>query len=180
MSVHKITQWALPYCKKFHTYIDVGAHNGDTSVPFITKFARVYAFEPNPTTNQLIPASVKMFPYALGDVEMENVLIIPDNGFNQNTHGSTTRFRHGGIRQYSCTQKTLDSFEFSDVSLIKIDVEGGELGVVKGAVNTIVNWKPVVMFENKQGKNNLVVDFFRDLRYNVKKYKSDWIAWYEE
>ena len=35
------------------------------------------------------------------------------------------------------------------------------------------------LFENKKGRNDLVVDFFRKLSYNVKKYKSDWIAWYE-
>ena len=51
--------------------------------------------------------------------------------------------------------------------------------MVNGAVNTIVNWKPIVMFENKKGRNDLVVDFFRNLSYNAKNYKSDWIAWYE-
>ncbi len=178
MSKHKIDQWALPQVKQFRTYIDIGAHNGDTAIPYVEKFKRVYAFEPNPETNKLIPDTIRTFPYALGSLELETVLIIPDNGHNNNKHGSTVRFE-SGIRQYSVTQKTLDGFDFKEVDFIKIDVEGAEMDVVMGAVNTFVKWRPVVMFENKLGKNDLVVDFFRKLKYNVKKYKSDWIAWYE-
>ena len=171
---NKIINWAITYCKKFNTYIDVGAHNGDTSTPFISKFARVYAFEPNPTTNTLIPATVRMFPYALGDKNMEVVLTIPNNGLNDPRLGSTTRYELGA-KHFSVTQKTLDSFEFKHVDLIKINVEGGELGVVNGAINTIHKWKPVVLFE----QNEKVVDFFAKLGYNIKEHKSDTIAYYE-
>ena len=175
---HKITNWAIPYCKKFNTYIDIGAHNGDTSTPFVTQFARVYAFEPNPTTNTLIPSTVRMFPYALGEKNIETVLTIPNNGYNDPRHGSTTRYELGA-RHFSVTQKTLDSFEFTNVDLIKIDVEGGELGVVNGAINTIHKWKPVVLFENKRKQNEKVVDFFRQIGYNIKEHKSDTVAYYE-
>lgn len=43
--------------------------------------------------------------------------------------------------------KTLDSFGFSDVSFIKIDVEGAELNVLKGAAKTILMNKPVLWIE---------------------------------
>ena len=177
MSVHKITDWALPYVKKCHTYIDVGAHNGDTSAPLVSTFPRIYAFEPNPTTNLLIPATVKMFPYALGDKNKEVVLTIPNNGENNPEHGSTVRFKTG--KQFSVAQRTLDSFEFDHVSLIKIDVEGGEMEVCLGAYNTIDKWKPVILFENKRQENKKVVDFFTDLGYNIKQHKSDTVAYYE-
>ena len=177
MSVHKITDWALPYVKKFNTYIDIGAHNCDTSAPLISKFPRIYAFEPNPTTNQLIPSYVKMYPYALGDINKEVVLTIPDNGQNDPRHGSTVRYKTG--KQFSVAQKTLDSFDFKNVDLIKIDVEGGELEVCLGGYNTINNWKPVVMFENKRKENEKVVDFFTKLGYNIKQHKSDTVAYYE-
>ena len=80
-----------------------------------------------------------------------------------------------GAKHFSVTQKTLDSFEFKHVDLIKINVEGGELGVVNGAINTIHKWKPVVLFE----QNEKVVDFFAKLGYNIKEHKSDTIAYYE-
>jgi FkbM family methyltransferase len=44
-------------------------------------------------------------------------------------------------------QRTIDSFEFKDVDLIKIDVEGTELFVLQGAVNTISKYQPVVQVE---------------------------------
>ena len=64
------------------------------------------------------------------------------------------------LRKYSQHNKTsytkfekVTSFEFKHVDLIKINVEGGELGVVNGAINTIHKWKPVVLFENKRKQN---------------------------
>jgi FkbM family methyltransferase len=44
-------------------------------------------------------------------------------------------------------QRTLDSFNFQEVDLIKIDVEGTELFVLQGAVETIKQWQPVVQVE---------------------------------
>ena len=44
---------------------------------------------------------------------------------------------------------TLDSFELREVDLIKIDVEGWELPVVHGAVETLRKWRPIVVCEQK-------------------------------
>lgn len=44
-------------------------------------------------------------------------------------------------------QRTLDSFNFQEVDLIKIDVEGSELFVLEGAVQTMKTWLPVVQVE---------------------------------
>tara|TARA_Y200000002_G_scaffold241619_1_gene199791 strand:- start:3626 stop:4096 length:471 start_codon:yes stop_codon:yes gene_type:complete len=156
MSEYKINEWALPKLKRYHTCIDIGAGNGAKTLPYVEVFKRVYAFEPNPKTNQLIPNSMKMFPYKLGDIEKETILYTKDK------------------QQFSVTQKTLDSFVFVYIDLIKVDVGNDELDVLMGSVNTIVKWHPVIIF-----KNDLVVDFFKELRYNIKKHDSDWIAWYE-
>ena len=154
MSENCIRQWPFKV-KNFRTYIVIGARSGEILYHLYRLFKR-YAFEPNPKLNLVIPNTVKMFPYKLGDIEMETVL---------NVSSST---------QYSVTQKTLDSFDFGNVDLIKIDVGYSELDVLQGAVNTIVKWHPVVVF-----KHDLAVDFFNKLSYNVKYYKNDWIAWYE-
>lgn len=47
----------------------------------------------------------------------------------------------------TATQRTIDSFAFKDVDLIKIDVEGSELFVLQGAVKTIAQYLPVVQVE---------------------------------
>ena len=147
----------IPKVKQFRTFIDIGAGDGSKTLPYVEKFKRVYAFEPNPKMNKLIPNSMRMFPYKLGDIEKETVLYADE-----------------GKQQFSVTQKTLDSFVFVYIDLIKVDVGDSELDALMGSVNTIVKWKPIVIF-----RNDLVVDFFKELRYNIKKHDSDWIAWYE-
>tara|TARA_B100000927_G_scaffold284344_1_gene273119 strand:- start:1473 stop:2012 length:540 start_codon:yes stop_codon:yes gene_type:complete len=179
MTVKRINDWAIPYVKNFRTYIDIGAHNGDTCVDFVNKFKRIYAFEPNPETIIKIPNTIKKFPFALGNKREERVLTIPDNGKNDNRHGSIVR-HVSGLRQYSVSVRTLDGFEFKEVDLIKIDVEGMELEVLEGSTHTLMNWKPVVFFENKRSRyNDKLVDFFKEIHYNIKVYKSDTVAYYE-
>lgn len=45
------------------------------------------------------------------------------------------------------TLATLDSFQFDKIDLIKIDVEGHELNVIKSGEQTILKYKPVILFE---------------------------------
>lgn len=179
MSIKKINDWAMPHVKQFRTYIDIGAHDGDTCIDLVDTFQRVYAFEPNPESIKSIPDTIKKFPFALGNKKEELVLTIPDNGYNNNKHGSIVRHQ-SGIRQYSVSVRTLDGFEFKEVDLIKIDVEGMELEALEGAMQTIIKWRPVVLFENKRSRyNKKLVDFFNEINYNIKVYKSDTVAYYE-
>ena len=46
---------------------------------------------------------------------------------------------------------TLDSLHLADVSIIKIDCEGFEMAVLRGAEETLARWKPVVVVEQKKG-----------------------------
>jgi len=179
MSEDKIIKWALPRINSFRCYIDVGAHNGDTSVPFVETFKKVYAFEPNPMTFVKIPKNIYKYNYALADRAGYVDLVIPGNTKNPE-HGSIAKRRNknwvGETLQVQVT--TLDSFNFTDVDFIKIDVEQGELEVVKGAILTIKKYKPTIMFENKRNENNSVIDILNDIGYTVEKYKSDTVAFF--
>ncbi len=44
-------------------------------------------------------------------------------------------------------QITLDSLNLNNIDFIKIDVEGNELNVIKGTVETIMRNKPIIEFE---------------------------------
>jgi len=173
MTVKRINDWAIPYVKNFRTYIDIGAHDGDTCIDFVDKFKRVYAFEPNPESILKIPDTIKKFPFALGNKREERVLTIPDNG---DKYGSIVR-HVSGFKQYSVSVRTLDGFEFKEVDLIKINVEGMELDVLEGSTHTLMNWRPVVLFENND--SDKLVDFFKEINYNIEVYKSDTVAYYE-
>ena len=52
-----------------------------------------------------------------------------------------------GYERVTVPQKTLDSYNFTDVDVVKIDVEGYELQVLEGATNTIDSNRPIVQIE---------------------------------
>ena len=52
-----------------------------------------------------------------------------------------------GYQRVQVPQLTLDSYNFAEVDVIKIDVEGYELQVLDGSVNTIAQNRPIVQIE---------------------------------
>jgi FkbM family methyltransferase len=184
MSERKINDWALPYLKKFRTYIDIGAHNGDTSLPFVEKFNRIICFEPNPKSFAELTQhkDIECYNYALGNKDSIGTLVINDKT-NNPEHGSMFESRIKEWTEgekYTVEIKTLDSFKFfNDVDFIKIDTEQYEYFVVEGALKTIKKNRPVIFFENKRNEADNVILLLLDLGYTVRKWKSDTIAFYE-
>ncbi|MDF1796523.1 MAG: FkbM family methyltransferase [Coxiellaceae bacterium] len=83
--------------------------------------------------------------------------------------------------------RSIDSFELDEVSVIKLDVEGYELEVLKGAEALIKRDHPVIIFEHKPGYNyrwlrqpnsNAGIEaFLHELGYQIEKLKCyDYVA----
>ena len=176
MSARKIREWASPYIKNFRTYIDVGAFDGDTAKPFVNHFEKIIAFEPNPEVFKLIPESIEKYNVGLGDQTETRNLVLPNNGKNLAAHGSVTRYS-SGIKTFPVTIKTLDSYNFTNVDFVKIDVEHFELQVCKGAENTLKKYMPTIMFENKRNEASDCKDFLESIGYQTKMFKSDTVAY---
>jgi FkbM family methyltransferase len=64
---------------------------------------------------------------------------------------------------------TLDSFNLKKISMIKIDVEGAELKVLDGAIQTLARERPVVLVESERRHNpdcpEKMFTFFLDIGY---------------
>jgi FkbM family methyltransferase len=96
----------------------------------------------------------------LGDVAGTfDILIKKDNaGHNhiENIHvplvSGKARSRKIEPEKVTVDVKTVDSFDFQDVDIIKIDTEGYEFPIVKGAEQTIMKWKPIVQLEMVAGQ----------------------------
>ena len=176
MSAKKIREWAWPYIKNFRTYIDIGALDGDTAKPFVNNFQKIIAFEPNPEVFKLIPESIEKYNVGLGDQTETRNLVLPDNGLNLAAHGSVTRYGKG-IKTFAVNIKTLDSYNFTNIDFVKIDVEHFELQVCKGAENTFKRCMPTVMFENKRNEASACKHFLESLGYQTKMFKSDTVAY---
>jgi hypothetical protein len=124
---------------------------------------------------------IESYNIALGSTDGKTNLIVPKNG--EDGWGSTSILRNkswidGSI--YEVEMKTLDSFNFSEIDFIKIDVEQAEMDVISGSVETIKKNLPVIMFENKRHENDNVINFLKEIGYEIEWYKSDTVAYYRK
>ena len=164
---------ALSYVKKWNTCIDIGSQFGFWTRPLLKKFKTVHCFEPNTLFRECF----------LKNIPLDNVTLHPYGLSNskhmahQDKNGQALHMKEGSIQ---C--RTLDSFKFSNVDFIKIDVDGFEHQVLIGAKRTIKKFSPIINIEMKRMKRSLIVhncsNFLKKRGYKrVKRVKSDevWI-----
>lgn len=79
----------------------------------------------------------KLYNFALSDKEK----IISFNTVKNNVGGTGMTYSQFWLENVLCTQ--LDNIDFKDkISLVKINVEGAELSLIKGGLKTIGKHKP--------------------------------------
>ncbi len=133
--------------------IDVGAHVGLWSRVLCRYFSRVIAFEPVPDLSVCLAANldgidnVDVFDVALSSTSVPS-LAMTAPGENSGNWAVSCSVEAAHI---DVVARTLDSYAFSDVDLIKIDVEGWEREVLLGGRETIQRCKPVMVVEQKPG-----------------------------
>lgn len=144
--------------------IDVGANVGLMSLPLALKFKQVYSFEPDPDNaavfkknsdlNQLKNITLCQEGVAdqSGSLELSiNRSIDGDGMINTGISSLHSKNRVNSKRVVSVPVTTLDEFieknSVGDLSLIKIDTEGYDHLVLKGARKTLAKFKPAVFYE---------------------------------
>lgn len=169
------------------TIIDAGANIGLFSLCAHVVFpkAQIYAFEPNPETFLALDknedlAEGKIFPLMKALGEKEETLRFHTGGPINSKRSSGSHImneahwkkENSGISiKCSTIDNEVDKNGMNSVDLIKIDVEGFELDVLKGAVKTIVNNDPIIYLEFNSWaiialKNLNPRDFLEYLRAN--------------
>lgn len=140
---------AKPFIKQFRNVIDVGSHIGLWAWFMAPDFESVLAFEPMAEHRECWEKNMEgvnnagLYPFALGDKEA----LVAVECRTPGSSGDTQVMPHaaGDIEM-----RTLDSFAFQDVDLIKIDCEGFEEFVLRGGVETLERCKPCVIVEQKR------------------------------
>src|SRR5210317_355760 len=158
--------------------IDVGSHVGFWSKDLTEHFKHVYAFEPIPDVRECFKKNViknnyTLYNYGLGSEE-KKVKVLYNPVESGNTHVS----EQGNLE---IEIKRLDSFDMLPIDYIKIDAEGYEIEVVKGAQKIIEKDKPFIQIEikskilAKQGIDRQeIFDYFKSINYvEVLKTKSE-------
>lgn len=137
--------------------IDVGCHKGELLdwMLALSPDGKHFAFEPIPELNKNLHLNydlkgVLVFSYALSDESGKTAFQLVKNapaysGLKQRTYAVA----QPDIEVIDVEVKRLDKVIPSDVaiSLIKVDVEGAEYQVLKGAEALILSQKPTILFE---------------------------------
>ncbi len=146
---------------------DIGANDGELTVPFARKPCRIIAFEPGPVAQQRLNQRLREFD---GEAAVERVTVYPlalgaGTGsatlhvYSDDTFSSLHHRRPEDLVQYqlqpedtvAVSVEPLDSLRKRDAlpapQIIKIDVEGAERDVLRGATETIQTCRPAILME---------------------------------
>ena len=166
------------------TALDIGAHIGALTVPMarlIGPEGTVYAFEPQRKIYRELVHNIKL--NELSNVVPLHFAVSSKTGIiEMNTDpradDGVAAIGEGGEEVEA---RTIDSFGFSDVSLMKIDVEGHELEVLRGAEKTIGALHPVIIVEIWKRNLDDVIPALEGYGYSVRQISvfHDYIATYE-
>lgn len=138
---------------------DIGAHFGFYTIAmshFVGSNGSVFAFEPNPQVLQSLRKSfsdkknVHIMNVAVSDTNGESSLFVPGDASMASLKDWTDK-QHGPVTQVRCSTTTIETLIDSGLpfpKFIKIDIEGAELKVFKGAERLLnSNRAPIILFE---------------------------------
>jgi FkbM family methyltransferase len=193
----------IEFCKQFANstkrFIDGGAHMGAYSILLAEHFASVEAFEAQRRTyfqlcgNIFLNEKTNITPhnFALTNHEYTysdtTLYVVSDDGGGS----STIRPDEAQIKSKETVETIhIDNFVWSNVGLIKMDVEGAELEAIQGARETLkrCNFPPILFESNGPGAHNqkrseLFKYLMNALPYqvgNIKGYDNMFIALRQE
>lgn len=166
--------------------LDIGAFVGVYS--FMTPFAYAYCFEPNFESYSLLNVNMlhhdkkfKSYNVLLSDKEE----IINFDGFNtddkysgkyKGDYGEHTGDAYDEEKATEYLAHTIDEYDCKNIGFIKIDVEGMEEKVLRGAINTIKNNNyPPILFElfeigdymSKEKHDSFINFITKELGYSI-------------
>lgn len=161
---HHVRTWLTEQLKPGHVFFDIGAHHGWVSIwalPLVGKKGSVVSFEPSPANLTILEwhrtsnkfSQWTIVPRAVSGSDTDEEFFLVDTGdspMNSLTSGTPGMPLMSGreIRKIFVKTTTLDTF-CSQVhrrpNLVKIDVEGAELLVLRGAAKLLSESSPTII-----------------------------------
>jgi FkbM family methyltransferase len=137
------------------TAVDVGANQGFFAFAFSQIAQRVEAFEPNPDyaafARRMLGRRARVHAVALSNRTGRREFVVPVSAEGAVLHLGGALAGDSSVDsrtlRFEVDVRTLDSYGFGDVRVIKVDVEGGEMDVLEGARETILRDRPALIVE---------------------------------
>lgn len=154
-------------------FLDVGAHIGYYSLYMLPRVQEVYAFEPDPRLHVLLEKNIG---------SKRNIEVIPCAAGATQGRARFTLERHAEVSHLAKENEnpsnqivvdvvTLDAFVAArrlTVEAVKIDVEGHDTEVIRGALNVLAQQQPLVLTEAKPDR--ALFDLMHRVDYRVFAY----------
>jgi FkbM family methyltransferase len=168
---------------------DVGANIGTVSIPLAKQLPglSVYAFEPQLPIYRLLMRnialnglmSVEAFPWAIGErdglMEFSTPSLEASINFGAIGRGSTEG------EKTPVVIRRLDSLKLPRLNAIKVDVEGYDLEVVRGAQSTILRDRPLLFCEaHPSPKTTALMTLLREWDYELYWFFAPFVSVREE
>lgn len=155
---------------------DVGAHIGSISVYLSSKFEKVIAFEPDPKNLKFLKKNakkegcenIKCVELALGSKNGKEIMhseMLAGSGMSSFSGKNKLK------REFEVDCKKIDKVveKIDKPDVIKLDVEGAEADVLRGAKNTLEEEKIEWVIEMHTSKTNQREDLIRKRNSSYKK-----------
>lgn len=141
----------------FHIF-DIGANYGWYSLHFSKKFkkSKIFAFEPVPKTFSFLQKNIKLNntlnikAYNIGFSNKNEKKILYFRNSESGSASIADMMQENLPEEITCEMVRLDEFVTSNklkIDFIKCDVEGAELFVFQGGLNSIIKYKPIIFAE---------------------------------
>lgn len=171
----------LQYVKPGMRCVDIGAHRGRmTDIMLKAGADSVRAFEPLPDLywklhKKYLNTNVQVWNDAVSDEDGSDAFYRTENPLMSSLKPEP---QYDIDSAFSVVTHRLDWYAFWDIHFIKIDVEGFEMEVLRGAEETINKYHPIIVAECLPSSNNLkpMLDFFHSHGYETVVYANDILA----
>jgi FkbM family methyltransferase len=185
-SGYEITGILMDILKNDEVFFDVGANLGQYIIRIKRKFkngVKIYAFEPVLNNYNILSdhisknyKNVEIEQYAVSDEDGVAVLYIPLIDNIEIDYENRKMYYSKFVKQY--IQKiTIDNYvsakNICRIDYLKVDTEGNDERVIKGALKSINKFKPIIFCEDMESQETLaILNKLGYIRYLMnKKYK---------
>lgn len=155
--------------------LDIGANVGMFTYYLARLSPHVHAFEPNPLPFDVLQAvadaNVTLHRVAVTDRSCDVELVVPKGRKGWTNNGaSLERSREGKFALVNVPGRRIDDLGLTGIGFVKIDVEGHEAAVLRGALETLRRDRPNLFVENEYAHVGTaaqeVFGLLRDLEYD--------------
>jgi FkbM family methyltransferase len=176
-------------------FVDVGANQGLFTLlaaAAVGPSGTVHAFEPSPRERAHLQSNIELnsltnvhvYPVALGSAHSTASLSVSDREHpGHNTLGGFSYRETSQAYSIEVAVQTLDEVVdregLNRIDLMKIDVEGSETAVMRGAVETLRRFRPVIIAEANEtalgqmgSSTKELLDLIRGQGYEVQSFES--------